>query len=67
MVRKGILNTFALEFVDKERAKLLQRYTDIDAFIHEFHVDAVLTKALEDAANKEGVDPIRSTWPIRWT
>lgn len=57
LVRKGILNTFALEFVDKERAKLLQRYTDIDAFIHEFHVDAVLTKALEDAANKEGVVP----------
>ena len=36
---KGILNSFCLEYVDKNRQKLKQRYETEDAFVKDFKID----------------------------
>jgi len=57
LVRKGVLNTFALSHVDQNRAKLLAAYAGPDAFRRQFVVDDALTKELEAYAAKDGVEP----------
>ncbi len=57
LVRKGILNTFALGYVDTQREQLLAGYTTPDAFRRNFIVNEGLMKALEVEADKEGVEP----------
>lgn len=57
LVRKGVLNTFALSHVDQNRAKLLAAYAGPDAFRRQFVVDEALTKELEAYAAKDGVEP----------
>ena len=47
LVRKGILNTFALAYVDENRSKLLSSYAGPDAFRKQFVVDAALIKELK--------------------
>ena len=55
IVRKGILNTVALDHVDQHRSKLLQNYSTIAQFAQGFQVDAALRNELESAAEKEGI------------
>lgn len=55
LVRKGILNTVALDFVDKRRNALLQQYPTVARFANEFQVDEVLAEQLFKAAEKEGI------------
>lgn len=57
LVRKGVLNTFALSHVDQNRAKLLAAYAGPDAFRRQFVVDEALAKELEAYAAKDGVEP----------
>jgi len=57
LVRKGVLNTFALSHVDQNRAELLAAYAGPDAFRRQFVVDEALTKELEAYAAKDGVEP----------
>ncbi len=55
LVRKGVLNTFALSYVDRERSMLTAAYPDVNAFRKGFKVTPELTAGLREAAEKEGV------------
>ena len=57
LVRKGVLNTFALSYVDGHRAELAQRFSSVEEFRTGFIVDAVLMKGLEEQAAREEIEP----------
>lgn len=57
LVRKGILNTFALSYVDDHRSELHQRYANVEGFRKTFDVSDVMMSALEAYAAKEGIEP----------
>ncbi len=57
LVRKGILNTFALGYVDENRASLLAKYPSADSFRRQFQVSPELAQALQKAATDDGVEP----------
>ncbi|HQV75197.1 MAG: S41 family peptidase [Flavobacteriales bacterium] len=56
LVRKGILNTFALAQVDEQRSKLLAAYSGPEAFRKQFTVDVTLISKLVTYAGKEGIE-----------
>lgn len=56
LVRKGVLNTFALNYVDEHRDELLQRYTSVEHFRNTFAVGEVMLDALEAFGSREGVE-----------
>ena len=55
LVRKGVLNTFALTYVDEHRDELKQRYSSVEQFARQFQVGEVMMDALAAFAAKEGV------------
>jgi len=55
LVRKGVLNTFALSYVDRERDALAAAYPDVTAFLKGFNVTPELMAGLREAAEKEGI------------
>ncbi len=57
LVRKGILNTFALNHVDQHRTELMQKYPGVEVFRTSFVVDPALLSALEAQAKSEDVQP----------
>ncbi|MBL0125931.1 MAG: hypothetical protein IPP83_00445 [Flavobacteriales bacterium] len=57
LVRKGVLNTFALNYVDEHRDELLKRYSSVEHFRNAFVVGDVMVSALEAYAKKEGIEP----------
>ena len=57
LVRKGVLNTFALAYVDEHRAELAAAYTAPDVFNTKFLVTDELRKALQVAAKADGIEP----------
>lgn len=57
LVRKGVLNTFALTYVDDHRSELHQRYANVNTYASGFAVGEVMMDALEAYAAKEGVAP----------
>lgn len=57
LVRRGVLNTFALNHVDEHRSDLLKTYSDPEAFRTTYQVTPELIEALVAAAEKEGVAP----------
>ncbi|MFN3876296.1 MAG: S41 family peptidase, partial [Flavobacteriales bacterium] len=57
LVRKGILNTFALTYVDDHREELKRRYAGPEAFRQGFRVSEMMREALVAYAAKEGVEP----------
>lgn len=60
LVRKGILNTVALDHVDGNRGNLLQQFPTVAQFANGFRVDEMLAEKLFSAAEKEGIarDPV---------
>ncbi len=48
IIRGGHLNSFSLEWIDKQRAELLKMYPTIDQFKKRFEVDNELIDALND-------------------
>lgn len=62
LVRKGILNTFALAQVDKERDKWLAGYPDVASFARSFVVGDALSSDLQAYAAKEGVEFDATGW-----
>jgi carboxyl-terminal processing protease len=56
LVRRGVLNTFALNHVDENRAKLLATYPDPEKYRTTFQVDPSLLEALVATAEKEGIE-----------
>lgn len=57
LVRKGILNTFALSYVDAHRTELTQRFKSVEDLRSGFVVDAAMLKALQDQAAREDIAP----------
>lgn len=55
LVRKGILNQFVLQYVDKNRDNLKSKYADIRQFNKEFTVDSKLMDDLKQYAIAEGL------------
>ncbi len=56
IMRKGILNQFTLEYVDKNREKIKGSYPNFNSFEKEFSVDQKLLDKLTLYAEKEGVE-----------
>ena len=52
---KGILNTFCLEFVDKNRQKLKAMYPTSDIFVQNFQVDEAMLESLYKMGDKDSV------------
>ena len=52
---KGILNSFCLEYVDKNRQKLKQRYETEDAFVKDFKIDDEILEELYKVGDKDSV------------
>ena len=57
LVRRGILNTFALTFVDENRQHLLAEYPDPETFRRSYKVTDALLDQLVAQAAKEEVEP----------
>lgn len=56
LVRKGTLNTHALSYVDSERARLHDRYKDVDRFLDQFEVTDALLQGLITTGERDGVE-----------
>ena len=57
LVRKGITNTAAINYVDKHRAEIQRQYKDVDAFRKNFTVAPDLTNAMEKLAEEAKIEP----------
>lgn len=55
LIRKGVINQYALSYVDKRRKELFQKYPDFATFKSTFTVDDVMMSDLFAAADKEGI------------
>ncbi len=55
LIRKGIMNTFVLDYIDKNRDKLKQKYPEFSKFKAEYDAEQ-LSKELISYAKKEGLD-----------
>ena len=62
LVRRGILNTFALAQVDEHRNEWLTTYPNVEVFAQHFEVNAAMAKALQDQASKEEVEFSAEGW-----
>ncbi|MEZ4790875.1 MAG: S41 family peptidase [Flavobacteriales bacterium] len=62
LVRRGILNTFALAQVDEHRNEWLTTYPNVEVFAHHFEVNEAMAKALQDQASKEEVEFNAEGW-----
>jgi carboxyl-terminal processing protease len=56
LVRRGVLNTFALNHVDQNRSNLLATYPDPETYRTRFQVGATLLEELVSEAEKEGIE-----------
>lgn len=52
LIRKGIMNSFAITYTNKQRKKLLKEFPDVKAFIHGFDMESA-TAELKVYAAKE--------------
>jgi carboxyl-terminal processing protease len=56
LVRRGVLNTFALNHVDQNRSSLLATFPDPETYRTRFQVGAKLLEELVSEAEKEGIE-----------
>lgn len=62
LVAKGIVNSFILDQVEKNRTAWLKAYPTEDDFFARFKIDADTDKALQDAADAEGLPFDEEQW-----
>jgi carboxyl-terminal processing protease len=55
LIRKGVLNNFTMNYLDKNRKKLLIEYPDFESFKATFEVDEKLFAEFVDMAEESGV------------
>lgn len=55
LIRKGIINEFVVEYMDKNRAAILAEYPTPDRFIHEYAAGPEVTGELIRAAEQKGI------------
>ncbi len=56
MMRRGIINAFALEYASDNRPLLSELFADVDAYIQGYTVDAGLVERLFAFAEKQGIE-----------
>lgn len=56
LVRKGVINTFAITYVDHNRTALQQKYRSVEQFMRDFQVDQAVTGELVMQAEKDGIE-----------
>jgi carboxyl-terminal processing protease len=56
MVRQGLLNSFVLEYIDKNRKKLKSNYNDFQSFDNDFMVDEKILKEIREYGKKNKVE-----------
>lgn len=56
IIRKGVLNSFVLGYVDNNRTKLLKEFPSFEKYELQFTVDEKLLAKLTSHADKEGVE-----------
>lgn len=64
MIRKGIMNQFALTYVDVNRDALTKTWSDPAAFVSDFTIDPSLERELIGYASKEGVEFVKEDWDL---
>ena len=62
LIAKGIVNTFIVDYVEKNRNGLLNKYPDEDKFFATFSPGEELEKALIESADKEGLPYNDEQW-----
>lgn len=60
--RKGVVNSFSLQFVDNHRGELFEKYPDLETFSKDFVVDEDLIGQFKALADKEGVKFDEKGW-----
>lgn len=60
--RKGVLNTFTLQYVEENREILNEQYPSLASFSSNFLIDTVLIKKFTNQAEKEGVKFDEKGW-----
>lgn len=56
VMAKGILNRFAISYVDRNRKEILKNYKNDDIFVKNFEVSPEMTDELKSMADAEGID-----------
>ncbi|MGM9843185.1 MAG: peptidase S41, partial [Muribaculaceae bacterium] len=56
LVAKGVLNKFAVTYVDENREALKKRYKDVDGFVSGFVVDDEFLRRVVELGQQEGVE-----------
>ena len=57
VLRKGIINRFTLDYIDKNRKNLEETYPDLQVFRSDFDSEAILLDDFVEFAKKEGIEP----------
>ncbi len=57
MMRRGILNNFGVEYTNRHREHLQERYPDVDSFIETFTADQALIDELLAYASEHDLEP----------
>ena len=57
LVRKGVLNTFAITYVDSHRDEILKSHRNVDQFDKNFTITQAIIDGLVAQALKDGVEP----------
>lgn len=62
LLRKGITNQFALEYVNANRDELAKAYESSDAFVENYTVSDEMNQKLIEHAEREGVEFLEEDW-----
>ncbi len=57
MLRKGTINSFLLNYIDKNRKEFTAKYPDFDKFFKEFEVSDAMLEDLKTFAKKDKIEP----------
>ncbi len=56
LIRKGVLNSFIINYIDDNRNDLNEQYPDIDQFVTNFSLEEDFLKSLNDLAAEKGLN-----------
>lgn len=62
IVRKGVMNSYVLDYVNKNRKNLESKYADVPSFIQEFELDDKWLGDFFKYADKEGVEYVEDEY-----
>ncbi len=55
LLRRGILNNFGIEYTNRHRSSLNERFPDVESFIDGFSVDSAIMDEMYSYANEQGI------------